>query len=335
VKRPRLDRYDVVSNQNGLRAPGVRNDVASIRFRADGGVTIDGKSYRGDLVLTRMDGGRIEAVNVLTMEDYLRGVVSGEMPRTFPAAALEAQAIVARTYALATVSGLRSGSTLILADDVSDQVYRGRSAETSETDAAVARTKGLVVVHDGNPIVAYFHSTCGGHTSDPAPVLKRPTSPPLRGVECGFCADSPHYRWTVELTRDDARRALVACGLGAPAVAAFSLVPGTTDDGGRLLEFRATSGSDGGESGVDANAFRLAVGSRTLKATRVDSIESRGGSLRFTGGGFGHGCGLCQYGSRGLAMAGRDSLGILSHYFPGSSIVRVYPVNGADATAQR
>jgi stage II sporulation protein D len=257
------------------------------------------------------------------------------MPRTFPSAALDAQAIVARTYALATVAGLRSGSTLVLADDVSDQVYGGRSSETAETDAAVRRTAGLVVVHDGAPIVAYFHSTCGGHTSDPGPVLSRPTAPPLRGVPCGHCADSPHYRWTADVPREDARRALVACGLPAASVAAFSIVPGTRDEGGRRLEFRVTSGRDGSSAGVDANAFRIALGPMRLKSTRVDSIEPHGASLRLAGGGFGHGCGLCQYGARGLAANGRDARGILQHYFPGAGVTRAYPASGDDATARR
>jgi len=334
VRRPRLEKFDVTAGAAGLRAPGVRNDVASILVRAEGGVGVGGAAYRGEVLLEWRPGGKLDAINSVSMEDYLRGVVPGEMPRAFPAAALEAQAIVARTYALASVSGLRSGSPLVLTDDVSDQVYSGVKAETAETDAAVRRTAGLVVTFDGNPIVAYFHSTCGGHTSDPGPVLARATSPPLRGVRCGACADSPHFRWTAEIARDDVRRALVACGAAEGSVAAFSIAPGTRDEGGRLLEFRATSGRDGSAIGVDANSLRLAVGSRMLKSTRVDSIESRGGSLLFQGGGFGHGCGLCQYGARGLAASGRDARGILAHYFPGAAVSRVYPAR-ADATARR
>lgn len=335
VKRTRLDRYEVASGPSGFRAPGIRPGATSLRFRAEGGLEIDGKPYRGDLILTIIDGGRIDAVNALSMEEYLRGVVPGEMPRTFPSAALDAQAIVARTYALATVSGLRSGSPLVLTDDVSDQVYGGRGAETKETDAAVRRTAGLVVSFDGSPIVAYFHSTCGGHTSDPGPVLSRPTSPALRGVPCGACDDSPHARWTAEIPRDDVRKALLACGVEPAAAAAFSLAPGSRDDGGRRLEFRATSGRDGSASGIDANAFRLAIGPRRLKSTRVESIETKGGSILFAGGGFGHGCGLCQYGARGLAARGLDARSILGHYFPGAAVARAYPAAGGDATALR
>jgi len=328
---------DAVVTRTGdgrLRFEPIGETAAPLRFRAPNGVSVDGKRYRGEIQVAAAPVG-LEVVNALPMEAYLRGVVAGEMPRTFPAEALAAQAIVARTYALATMAGIREGSPLVLADDVSDQVYGGAALETEETDAAVLGTAGLVVLGDGDPIVAYFHSTCGGHTSDPGPVLSRPTTPFLRGAPCGHCSDSPHYRFSVDVPRDDVRRALAAAGADAESLRAFSLSPGTRDAGGRLVTFSVTSGADGTVRDVSANALRLSLGSRTLKSTRIDTVESVGGGIRFAGGGFGHGCGLCQYGSRGLALAGRDARAILAHYFPGSTVWRAWPAGGSAGAGAR
>jgi hypothetical protein len=116
--------------------------------------------YRGALLISASGSGLI-AVNALDLEDYVRGVVSGESPAGWPPEALKAQAVAARTYALTTHAG---GAAFDQWADTRSQVYRGVAAETPSTDAAVQATKGQVVTYGGQPATTYFFSTSGGET---------------------------------------------------------------------------------------------------------------------------------------------------------------------------
>src|SRR3954449_12137242 len=103
------------------------------------------------------------AVNTVDLDGYVKGVVPGEVPASWPAEALKAQAVAARTYAMTTDAG---GTTFDQYADTRSQVYRGVAAETPSTDAAVAQTKGQVVTYGGQPVTTYFFSTSGGETED-------------------------------------------------------------------------------------------------------------------------------------------------------------------------
>jgi len=137
---------------------------------AGGGIQINGRSghaatdgcYRGTLQL-RASALGVAAINALALDDYIRGVVAGEMPSGWPQQALRAQAVAARTYALATT---KAGDGFDQYADTRSQVYNGISGETAPTDAAVAATTGEVVTYQGKPIVTYYFSTSGGRTED-------------------------------------------------------------------------------------------------------------------------------------------------------------------------
>src|SRR5919112_3101243 len=135
-------------------------------------VTVNGRDYRGAAVILRSGSG-ITVINRLGLESYLLGVVSAEMGRRSPAedAALRAQAIVSRTFALRNL-GRRKAQGYDLSATVADQVYGGYAAETPEGRAAVGQTRGRVLTHDGAPIEAFFYSTCGGRTADGAEVFR-------------------------------------------------------------------------------------------------------------------------------------------------------------------
>ncbi len=107
-------------------------------------------------------------VRKLGLERYVRGVVSAEMPSEWPLAALEAQAIASRTYALTAHAGDRSkiGRQFDVYADTRSQVYRGAAAETAQTNAAVAATAGQIVTYAGNPAITYFFADSGGMTED-------------------------------------------------------------------------------------------------------------------------------------------------------------------------
>ena len=148
--------------------------------------------YRGVLELRATSVGGLEAINALDLEDYIRGVVGAESPSSWPAEALKAQAVAARTYAITTgVSGDYDQYA-----DTRSQMYRGVAAEVASTDAAVAATRGEVVTYDGTPVTTYFFSTSGGHTENiENSFLGSQPQPWLKGVPDPYDSVSPLHRW--------------------------------------------------------------------------------------------------------------------------------------------
>lgn len=157
--------------------------LEGIRFRAKGELTqVQGKGrYRGWVEIFPNAQGRLTVVNEVELETYLRGVVPKEMGAwQFPALeALKAQAVAARTYAVAN-RGKRAKEGFDLLDTVADQVYGGRDGEQGLTDRAIEETKGLVATHGGRPIQALFMANSGGHTVDNRFVFGGGATPYLR-----------------------------------------------------------------------------------------------------------------------------------------------------------
>jgi hypothetical protein len=169
----------------------------------------NGRLYHG-LLVVRRGGNRLSVVNTLPLDQYVRGVVAGEMPHRWSLAALEAQAVAARSYALAT---LKPGRHFDLFDDTRSQVYGGIAYETRRSDLAVRRTANKVLTWNGRVATTFFFSTSGGRTADVAavwPVYGH--IPYLRSVDDPFDVRSPHHVWGPIVL--DARR--VAHKLGVP-----------------------------------------------------------------------------------------------------------------------
>jgi stage II sporulation protein D len=156
-------------------APSVATEILSA----------DAAPYRGLLEVRPGGGGTLTIVNIVNLEDYVRGVVPNELsPQAFPQIeALKAQAVAARSYALGhRVEYKLKGFDLCAS--AACQVYRGRSSETPLSDQAVEETRGIVALYGGKPINAFYTSTCGGHTEDGENVFEGETAPYLRGVAC-------------------------------------------------------------------------------------------------------------------------------------------------------
>jgi stage II sporulation protein D len=175
-----------------LRLAAPKAGAFTLRGAAANG-TRNGR-YRGALEL-RAVGGRVQAINALDLEDYVRGVVSAESPSTWPAEALKAQAVAARTYAVTTNVGTTSDGIDQYADTRS-QMYKGVAAEYPSTDAAVTATNDEVVAQNGKPVTTYFFSTSGGHTENIEDsfigALPRAW---LKGVDDPFDGVSPRHNW--------------------------------------------------------------------------------------------------------------------------------------------
>jgi stage II sporulation protein D len=134
-------------------------------------------------------------VHTLPLETYVRGVISAEMPASWPAAALEAQAVAVRTYALTAHAG---GSKFDVYSDTRSQVYRGPSAETASTNAATIATAGQIVTYAGAPAITYFFASSGGHTEDVQNAFGGAAEPWLVGVPDPY--ETKASSWTLSMS---------------------------------------------------------------------------------------------------------------------------------------
>jgi stage II sporulation protein D len=164
------------------------------------------RAYRGWLVVTLSDG-KLVVVNRVGLEPYVQGVVAGEMPASWSAEALKAQAVAARSYALAS---RRSGGLFDVFADTRSQVYRGLSGEDPRTNAAVAATKRQVVLYDGKIATTYFSSSSGGRTAAVEDGFAGASPVPyLVSVDDPYDTISPYHDWgPIAFTADELRQKL-------------------------------------------------------------------------------------------------------------------------------
>jgi stage II sporulation protein D len=166
-------------------------------------VRFNEKPYRGRLEVFANTRGTLTVVNVVSLEDYVRGVVPNELsPGGWPQLeALKAQAVAARTYAVSNL-GRFAAQGFDLTPDTRSQVYGGRSTEHPLTDRAVRETAGRIATYRGIPINALYTSTCGGRTEDAENIFGGPPVPYLRGRECALETHEHFAPFTVRTTRE-------------------------------------------------------------------------------------------------------------------------------------
>ncbi len=251
--------------------PGTQNvvagKIAAARFplRYEPGVSplvLDGDAYRGTLLVHRV-GGKLTIVNRLPLDRYLRGVVPWEMPDDWHPEALRAQAVVARSYALAT---LKPGTLFDLYADTRSQVYGGVQAEETSTNLAIGSTAGQVVTWRGRVATTFYHSTSGGRTSSVAEAWPRATPVPyLVSVPDPWDKLSKYHRWgIVKLSAGQVRTEL---GLGA-----LTDLRVTRGPSGRVT--RVTVKTKSGGTTMLAQDFRRALDLRSTWFTiRVLELE--------------------------------------------------------------
>ena len=170
---------------------------------------ISGGLYRGSFELHPGGAGGVTAVNALAIDPYVQGVVASEMPSAWHLSALRAQAVTARTYALAT---RKLDGPFDQYPDTRSQVYRGVSGETPRSNQAVRDTAGKVLTYDGQPAVTYYFSTSGGRTENvELSFVGSEPKPWLKSVEDPYDAISPRHRWRFRFTSRQ-----LGARLGAP-----------------------------------------------------------------------------------------------------------------------
>ncbi|MFL5383452.1 MAG: SpoIID/LytB domain-containing protein [Longimicrobiaceae bacterium] len=309
---------------------------------ADGGVVeVGGTAYRGAIWVQRAGRGGLTFVNRLDVESYLLGVVPRETGEVDAAAyeAVKAQAVAARTYAVRHLGG-RAQLGFDVYPNTQDQVYGGVAAERETISRAVRETAGEVATYGGQPIEAYYHSTCAGRTAAIDEVWNVRPAPYLVSVEdvdprTGEAYDraSSRFRWTERWTH-------------AQLVSVLNRTLADSLRGRRIREIEDVDVLSRTPSGrvramrIDTDAGSFTVGrdrvrwiltparGGTLNSSKFDvRVERSGGGISAIvaeGGGWGHGIGLCQVGAMGRARAGQDYRTILQAYYPGIRIERIY-----------
>ena len=241
-------------------------------------ISVGNRAYRGTIEITS-NGSALQVVNTVGLEAYVQGVVPGEMPSTWPGAALETQAIAARSFALAT---LVKGKTWDVYPDGRSQQYRGAGAETPSTTAAIRATTGKVLLYRGLVATTFYSSSSGGHTQSAFDAFGLDLSY-LPAQDDPWDESSPFHVWKPRALTG--RQLGNALGLSAPVVD----IQGRFSATGRAITLTAT-GADGTSIevagaearrrlGLRSTAFRLA----TLRFLTPPAATSAGAAVRLTG----------------------------------------------------
>lgn len=320
----------------------------TIRPRSSDPIRFMNGLHEGEFTLIHqrdISPGVFDLVERVPMETYIAGVISKELYASWAPAAYEAQAIAARSYAMHEQRRqLLSGRQWDIESTDRDQVYAGAAINPTALNAAL-KTAGQVLTHNGHLLRAYYSSTCGGR-----PASARDIWPTTRGYEFNLaapiqarerdcaCDTSPLHRWEVRRDRDETLRRIVAFGESQQsAVRAMTSLRDIAGDRAnsidrptryKLFDTSARSWT------ITAENLRIAMNRpanalpAVTRETRVHSsdfeVKTSGNTLIFTGRGFGHGVGLCQFGAQGYAKQGETARQILTRFYPGATVEKAY-----------
>jgi stage II sporulation protein D len=277
--------------------------------------------YGGAIIIDCSRGKEMMLINVIDLEQYLEGLISIELSPRWEFAAMKAQAVVARTYALCQKAGGKNGP-YHLTTSVLHQLYRGIEHANGKTKQAVRETRGEVLTYGGEPIMAVYHSCCGGRTEDAENVWESDRSwPYLKSVFCGACVPYEKYFWKLTVPRGTFFRKLSQAGYAEHRDTETCTITKRSSTN-RVLEVSIQG--NGPDRLLSSNEFRSLLGYSEMRSTNFIIRETDDGYLQFLGIGNGHGVGLCQWGARNRALRGETYRSILLHYYPGAKLEKWY-----------
>jgi stage II sporulation protein D len=302
---------------------------------------LNGKRYRGLLEINYSpEDSSALALNLVFVEDYLKGVLPGEIGKwgEKELEALKAQAIAARTYALYS-SGNYKEKGYDLESTVADQVYLGVDSENKLSNLAIQKTKGMILIYNGKPIKAHYHANCGGWTERIEEVWDKPPEPYLNSYgDNSFCSWAKNTSWEENWSREELEEIVNTY------ITPYQELP--QGGIGKILDLKVLERSPSGrvsllELRTDKYIIKLEKDNirwvlrrknpphPILPSTFFDISLQRDASdqlekIVFKGSGNGHGVGMCQTGAIGRARAGQSYRAILSHYYRGAKIVKLY-----------
>lgn len=302
-----MSALDAEIDGGGIEIDSLRSGQLIIEPTGDGYVWIGDRWYRGTTRLVRQGDG-ITAINHVNLENYLYSVVGAEAVASWPLEALKAQAVAARSYALYKSSEARN-SLYDLDTTISTQVYKGLDSEYVTTHQAVNETAGQIMSHNGQVILAAFHSSSGGHTENVEDIWTSPL-PYLRAV-VDYDQQSPVFQWTKSFSTSEVSNAIG--GVGNIEM----MIPEETTPHGRVVSMKVVG--DRGTKIVSGAEIRRVL---DLRST-LFRITNDGNNFIVYGRGFGHGLGLSQWGAYYLAKKGIQYSQILGHYYQNAILSRL------------
>ncbi len=360
--QPSGDRLRITSNAGRLWINDSPSETDALLLVADGELlTWNEKNYRGNFLILARDN-RVTLINQIALEDYLRGVLPGEMPVSWHLEALKAQAIAARTYTLTNLKRHQADGFDLCAT-THCQMYVGASAERASASRAVAETAGKVLTYQGRTIAAFYYSSSGGKTSTSASIWGEEI-PYLQAV-ADWDQNSPHQQWQRQYTWEQLQGMAVR---NYPQIGRLTqLLPVAYNDG-KLAKIICRG--DLGEITLTGEKFRfwLSLPSSRVKVRMVygpEPLITLGWStersypeasmqnptfpggieilsppwdlfepyswlrdkepqfLLLEGSGWGHGVGLSQWGAKEMAGFGYRAEQILEHYYPGTALMNL------------
>ena len=265
-----------------------------------------------------------DRVRDMAFEEYVAGVVGGEIKNDWHMEALKAQAIIARTFVLKFVEekGRSKYGNAYISTDIEEAQAWNMEAVNERIRQAVNETRGLVMIYEGEYVNAWFHSNAGGKTATAEEGLNYKDGNPPYIQTVNSPDDSPmipadEKNWTAVFSKD---RVLKAVGeIGKPLEDFSKISIGERGPSGRALDIKLDTVS------VPAPDLRIALGSTEMKSTLLDEVRLEGDKVIFKGRGYGHGVGMSQWGAYNMAKQGKKARDIIHHYFKDIEIVKMWP----------
>jgi len=252
-------------------------------------------------------------VRQMPLETYIEGVVAAEMDPSWPIQALEAQAIVARTFTLKKMEqGPVPGRGTNASTNPNEFQAYDAARVNDRVKQAVRNTRGQIITYAGKPVNAWFHSSSGGKTASAAEGLgfrqeAAPYAVPVPDVQ-----QEPAHAWSYTFSASEVARAARAQGVPIDTVTSIRI--GRKGPSGRA-ETLVINGRE-----VQAPAFRTAIGDQKMRSTLLDQVLLDGDRVYMRGRGFGHGVGMSQWGAWLLAQRGKSAHDIVNYYYKGIRI---------------
>ena len=258
-----------------------------------------GYRYHGDFEYVRRSGDKLTVINIVDIEDYVKGVIPYEMSGGWPIEALKAQALCARTYA-ASHFNANSYYGFDVTNDTYSQVYRGLTGATSTSDAAVEQTAGIYILYAGEPISAMYCSSNGGATEDSENITGNAVGY-LRGkvdsFEAAAASINANSSWTDTLTRSQLAEKANTLGF---SIASADSIEITYSDTGNVIGMKLTDSNGRSASFSGKACYEFCTSTLGLKSISFE-ISENGDSVTFIGSGWGHSLGMSQFGAYAMA----------------------------------
>ncbi len=312
-----------VAGAGKLMEPRIENRPSPFQERALPELPAEIEAEEKEEPVLRVYIDEEDRVEDMPFEEYIKGVVAGEMKPDWPEEALAAQAIIARSFTLQKIQekgGVPDKNAHASTDIEEFQAYDADSI-TQQVEEAIEKTRGQVAVHQGNFIRGWFHAYAGPRTAqaDEGLAFEGPNPPYIQGVKSPGRDIVPEEEgfWSESFTLEEIRKAVKEQ---------------TGNDPGSIERFETAQKGPSGRATlfqindmeVSAPDLRIALDSTRMRSTYIEEIKMEGEAVSLEGEGFGHGVGMCQWGARAQAEDGLSAEEIVNYFYRDVEIVKLW-----------